>query len=565
MSDIYRYIKLLPLLVLLVFYGCTDSEDSISLLAQRMINLEESLNLDLPVLKLQDNMTEAQLRAQEVALKNDNFILYTKDQKTEKPYRSEIFNVIPLNPANQTGEFRICQRLECFRIEMYNFALNLSTVAVVVAQSDKVISVEHYLETQPDLPQHLVDLALEIAVNSEEVQKELGFNPDEADAIMERTKTALNNTRCERSGHLCVAPTFVVEPKALWAIVDLTDHQIVGVRWTDVGETGLTITERRLQNKVITEQYCDKLNTHTQDDWTFDYILTSSDGMEITDVKYKDEPILRSAKLVDWHVSYSETEGFGYSDGIGCPYFSSAAVVAVEAPFVEPIVKGLDTIGFKFVQEYWSEGWPAPCNYNYQQKFEFYKDGRFRIAAANLGRGCGDDGIYRPVTRIAFADKSNSFFEKSHDGWEMWTKEKWNLQTDATILSKEGYQYKLSNDKKTYYIEPSVGQFDDGGKGDNAWMYVTKFSADRDEGESDMLTIGPCCNTDYRQGPEKFILPTPESIDNSSLVLWYVPQIRNNRTAGEEYCWAESYVEDGIFKRKIYPCFSGPMFIPENQ
>ena len=75
-------------------------------------------------------------------------------------------------------------------------------------------------QVQPDISANLKDLAIKIAVHSPEVQKALGFQPEENAALMAGTKTALNRTRCERSNHLCVAPTFIKDDKALWAIVD---------------------------------------------------------------------------------------------------------------------------------------------------------------------------------------------------------------------------------------------------------------------------------------------------------------------------------------------------------
>lgn len=100
--------------------------------------------------------------------------------------------------------------------------------------------------------------------------------------------------------------------RALWAIVDLTDGVLVGVRWTDVGDPGVpTVTERSLQNDVVTQLYCDKTTSLERGDWRMDFILTSSDGLRISNVRYKDRAVLESAKLVDWHVSYSTTEASG--------------------------------------------------------------------------------------------------------------------------------------------------------------------------------------------------------------------------------------------------------------
>jgi hypothetical protein len=84
--------------------------------------------------------------------------------------------------------------------------------------------------------------------------------------------------------------------------------------------------------------------------------------------------------------------------------------------------------------------------------------------------------------------------------------------------------------------------------------------ADKDEGENDLVTIGPCCNTDYQQGPEKFI--NDEAIENTNLVMWYVCQMKNDNTPGKEYCWAESYLDHGVYKTRVYPCLAGPLFVP---
>ena len=137
------------------------------------------------------------------------------------------------------------------------------------------------------------------------------------------------------------------------------------------------------------------------------------------------------------------------------------------------------------------------------------------------------------------------------------------MQKPDTIYTKEGFQFKLfDSGGQGFYVEPNRGQFGDNSRGDFAYLYATKNSLDRDEGESDLVTIGPCCNTDYKQGPEKFIEPSPENIENSPLVLWYVSQMKNDDTKGNEYCWAENYVENGLYKIKVSPCNSGAMFVP---
>jgi hypothetical protein len=57
--------------------------------------------------------------------------------------------------------------------------------------------------------------------------------------------------------------------------------------------------------------------------------------------------------------------------------------------------------------------------------------------------------------------------------------------------------------------------------------------------------------------------PSPEKISASRVVIWYVPQLKNDNTKGREYCWAESFTnKTGTKETKVYPCYAGPLFIP---
>ena len=521
----------------------------------RIEKIQNSLKQNPPILLL-EKLDETQNSAQNLAIKDERFLRETRDKTSNAPLLNEIFGVYPLRESDFIQQTQTCKQSKCFRVEMYNFALNLTTNAVVDVNQQKTLVVTRVPSSQPDIPNHLTELAKLIATNANEVKTALGGTAE--NPLMANTKTSLNRTKCERSQHLCVAPTFVSGEKALWAIVDLTDLNLVGVRWTNVGSTGQAVTQKTLQNSVLTAKYCEQNNAVEKNGWKLNYMLTNSDGLKISEVSFNGKPILTSAKLVDWHVSYSNSEGFGYSDAVGCPYFSQAAVVAAVEPKVSDIKDG-----FSLTQKYYSDGYPTPCNYSYEQRYDFYSDGRFRVVVASLGRGCGNDGTYRPVTRIAFADAQNNFAEWSGNDWKNWQTEAWQNQKSETIYTKENFQYKIANSSNQgFYIEANRGQFGDGGRGDNAFLYVTKNFPDRDEGESDLVTIASCCNTDYKQGPEKFIEPQPEPIQNSPLVVWYVPQLKNDSEKGKEYCWAESVVENGIYKVKEYPCYSGAMFVP---
>jgi hypothetical protein len=541
-----------------------SSASNFPLLQQRMEKITASLQQKVPVLFL-DSLDNNKALAQIITVNDIKFKENFFD-KEGQAYRNEIFNIYNARPQEIPAGYTANN---VYKVELYNYALNLTTIALVDVPSQKVLSVNIFPQTQPDLNPSLTNLAVQIAVNSPDVIKALGFKPEEKDALMAATKTSLNRTKCERSMHLCVAPTFIKNDKALWVIVDLTDHRLVGLRWTNVGATGPAqrISERKLLFDKIMECNCKQMQRVEKNGWKMNYVLTSSDGLRISEVYYQNKLIINNAKLVDWHVSYSGTDGFGYSDAVGCPEFSQAAVVAVSEPKISELVQDGKTAGFVLEQMYQSEQWPRPCNYNYVQRYEFYNDGRFRVAAASLGRGCGNNGTYRPVTRICFANEKNNFSEWSAEqaGWQQWNTEQWRLQNSQTNYTPGGYQYKITDGTENgFYMIPGNAQFNDGGRGDNAYVYVTKLHPDKDEGENDLVTIGPCCNTDYKQGPEKFIEPNAENIAGAQLVVWYVAQLKNDDTKGSEYCWAESYLDKGVYKTKAYPCFSGPLFVPVN-
>jgi hypothetical protein len=546
----------------MVIPRATPDLAELPLLAAHLQRVQEALQQPVPVLTLDASiLDDAQQQAQAIALGDSRIQTYLRDTETQSPLRNEIFGVYPMRASDITPQTAACSINPCYRVEMYNYPANFYLAAAVDLQTETVLEVSGFENTQPDIPTDLTNIALEIAVNSPEVIQALGYSPEAQDAVMANTRTALNGTFCERSRHLCVAPTFVSGERALWAIVDLTDGRVVGVRWTEVGSTGEAVSEKQLVNDSIMRLYCQQETALERDGWSLNYTLTSSDGLRISKVHFQDIPILESAKLVDWHVSYSSADGFGYSDAVGCPVFSQAAVIAVEPPYVEDIEENGQVVGFALEQEFWSEFWPLPCNYYYEQRYEFYQDGRFRPVMISVGRGCGDDGTYRPVTRLALAG-NYTFGEWSGSEWADWPAEDWRLAADVSS-NEQGYPFRLSDaEGQGFYVVPSNGQFGDGGRGDNAYIYVTRRHTDRDEGDSDMPTIGPCCNADYQQGPEKFIDTEPETIAGSPLVLWYVAQLENDGSPGNEYCWAESVLENGLFVPIEYPCPSGPMFVP---
>lgn len=539
------------------------------------------------ILPLEDNeLDDNAKKVQAFLLKNRNFLADTMTGKGEFLH-NEMMSIRPaimsvLNPKSQ----KICKRDSCYEAIKYNFVTNTTSRAIVEVKAKRLLELKRFKNMQPDISLRLRKIAQEIALNSPKIKKELGETPSIKDMSMANVRASLNNSPCENKMHLCVAPTFSYHDKeeALWAIVDLTDLKLAAAKWAGLGKTTTPscINERTLQNREIMEKYCRNNTLYKEDNWELSYRITGSDGLEVIDASYKGKAVLTSAKIVDWHVAY-EGKGeltstneivlagrqvefvkgenkflFGYNDAMGCPMFSTSVVLPFNAPRVYPLQKEGKKVGFYLVQDYRNPKWPMACNYRYENRFEFYTDGSFRVVGVNIGRGCGEKAIYRPVMRIDMAIENEVFYK--YDGsWNKWLTEGQDLQREARFYAQDKYLYKIQNEKgQGYYIEPNRGQFHDGSRGDNAKVFVTRFK--EDEGALDLLTLGSCCKLD-EDGVERY-LENHENIEGKELVFWYVPKVQNDARVGHEYCWADSILENGRLVVKEYPCAVGPKFVP---
>ena len=221
--------------------------------------------------------------ALDLAVSDPRFLFFVADSAAHTTYRNEIFSVELLSPG-EISKLPLCKNARCYRVELFNFTRNLSTIAIIDLSTKTVLSVQHFPDSQPEIPEHLTKIATQIAAYSPAVLKALGKAPDQGDFIMASTKTALNGTRCERSLHLCVAPTFVDGQRALWTIVDLTEPRVVGTRWTEWGDP--PVTEGQLIDEVVSAELCRRDNWLQHGLWSLKYSLTGSDGIEVREVKF---------------------------------------------------------------------------------------------------------------------------------------------------------------------------------------------------------------------------------------------------------------------------------------
>jgi len=524
-------------------------------------------------------------KVQDLLLKDSTFLADTR--QSGKLMHNDMMRILPAIASSlDTNTQKSCLQYHCYQAEKFNFVTNTTTRAIVDVDNLKVLTVEHYPNMQPDISLRLTHIAEAIALNAPEVAKKIGVKPSQKDITMANVRGTMKESPCENSDHLCVAPTFTDHHKqrALWAVVDLTELKLAAAKWAGLGKTSTPacISERSLQNRYIMKNFCQKDSYIEKNGWKIRYRLTGSDGLEIRDVSFESRAVLTSAKIVDWHVSYQQKgaskldtstesyiegrrvefvygEGdnylFGYNDAMGCPLFSTSVVLAFNAPQVKEL-KSRD--GFMLTQDFRNPKWPMACNYRYENRFEFYDDGSFRIVGVNKGRGCGDNAIYRPVMRIDMDISSKErFYSYSDTDWRLWESEQ-----RERVVSKIQYPYKIvssTNPADGYYIEPNSGQFGDQSRGDHATLFVTKFQTQ--EGDKDLLTLGSCCDLED-DGVEQY-LEDNQSIKDTNLVLWYVPRIRNDDRVGHEYCWADTRIgPDGNLDVQVWPCTVGPRFVP---
>ena len=528
--------------------------------------------------------------AQDILLQDKTFLKDTVE--SGKPLHNDMMRIRPaiVSVLDERSQ-KVCNTHRCYQAEKYNYVTNSTTRAIVDVDKKEVIEVNHYPSMQPDISLRLKHIAQAIALHAPEVAKELKSRPRREDMSMANVRGALQGSPCQNSEHLCVAPTFSDHKReqALWAIVDLTDFTLAAAKWAGLGKTTTPacISERSLQNRYIMKNFCEKDSYLEQNGWRLSYRLTGSDGLEIIDASFKGEPVLKSAKIVDWHVAYEgkgevdssggvEMAGrqvefvkgesgkffFGYNDAMGCPMFSTSVVLPFNAPLVKALYdENREKVGFYLTQDFRNPKWPMACNYRYENRFEFYDDGAFRVVGVNKGRGCGENAIYRPVMRIDMALGGEEHFAKYDGAWQSLLTEQQDFQKDAVAYAEEKYLYKITDksSQRGYYIEPNKGQFHDQSRGDNATIFLTKFK--ESEGSQDLLTLGSCCNLE-EDGVERY-LSKNESIDGEDIVVWYVPRIKNDARAGHEYCWADTVIgEDGNLEVRTFPCIVGPKFVP---
>ena len=74
--------------------------------------------------------------------------------------------------------------------------------------------------------------------------------------------------------------------------------------------------------------------------------------------------------------------------------------------------------------------------------------------------------------------------------------------------------------------------------------------------------VGPVLSEELSKLQADVPADPPEPIVGADLVVWYVAKLQNDDTPGDEYCWADTALVDGAPSIEVWPCYSGPMFVP---
>lgn len=490
---------------------------------------------------LTNTLTAEQKIAQQVALADLRVVSLTEGRRTE------VFGIRNLL-GESTPASRECATAACYQVEIYNFDENSAVIAIVNVESQQLLDVLYQPSSQPGINKRLADLAIQIAISDPEVIGILGYRPLQTD--MAPVPAGLMDTACSE-GHLCAAPTFNLGDKMLWVMVDLTSEEVAGTAWTELAADPVQTAA------PFVPTGCPPPGNVTRAGWNVSYNTTGTDGLRVHTVSFNGMPVANSIKWVEWHARYSS--GTGYEDSTGCGGGGGGFPIY---PYGDTVVSNiLDVndaiIGFEVTQDFRMSSWGSSCNYRYDQRVQFFNDGRFRAVSGAYGKGCGTTAVYRPVMRMDVdvnGTGNQSFATWNGANWAANAQEFWQLQAapyDANLA-----KWRISNqDGNGYYLEPGQAQFGDNGRGDSGYIYVTQHKPA--EGDTDLPIIGDCCFGDHRQGPEAYI--NNESISNQNLVLWYVPQMVTDVTVGNYYCWTLQGEPNPV----TYPCFAGPMFVPQ--
>ena len=129
-----------------------DPGPMLPLLAAHQQQMRVALQQPIPILTLQKGIDNNQNQAQTLAIHDARFQADLHDPATGAALRNEIFGIYPFRESDVISATAVCRQTQCYRVEMYNYAVNLTTLATVDVPNHTVLSVARVPFTQPDIP-----------------------------------------------------------------------------------------------------------------------------------------------------------------------------------------------------------------------------------------------------------------------------------------------------------------------------------------------------------------------------------------------------------------------------
>jgi hypothetical protein len=517
------------------------------LFSLNLLSPTPSVRSKAPALPLSQGMGREDQLAQDLALSDTRVQAYTVGR------RSEVFSVVPVQ-YHVPAAASTCYASDCRQVNIFNWDENAAVTAFVDIAGEQVLDVLYQPQVHPGINQRAVDLARQLVVNDRQTAVLLGYELTESDLDMPPMEGDAPGTSCDGS-HICVAYNFDYEDyQVLWVWVDLTDEVVAGYRTTRIIPGDID------GPPTFIPEGCPSSGTINRDGWTMNHEVTGSDGLRVFNVAYNGIAVATSIKNAEWHADYGST---GYRDATGCSPSGGFPIYPYGNTVVADILDGQNVIGFQVIQDFRMGNWGNSCNYRYEQRMQFFVDGRFRTVLGAYGKGCGTNAIYRPLTRVDIAVAGDP-----DDTFALWDGNQWADQSTELYrtpyagpagphaFDANGYAWRVTDASGAgYYLQPSQDNtFGDGGRGDNPFIYAVLHRPS--EGDSDLGGLGDCCRDDHEQGPHIYV--NGENIASQNIVLWYVPQMITDAAAPDYYCWTIS----GEPNPETYPCFAGPMFVP---
>ena len=176
-------------------YSLNEDKNITPIAVKELKTIDSILRSRMPVRRLM-SIDNKKVLAQQILFRDTNFTKHIVNFDFNVVNRCEIFSVTKAIASDLPEDAELIKEIDnIYVVSMFNFGENITTIGLVNVITTKVISVDHFKNIQTDIPDRLMKLAINIALESEIVAKALGFTPETKDAIMAGTKTSLSNSK----------------------------------------------------------------------------------------------------------------------------------------------------------------------------------------------------------------------------------------------------------------------------------------------------------------------------------------------------------------------------------